>query len=61
MGISSATSIWIVQYTSLGNLTRTSFFFEELHAQQWYAFCKTAGANPILWVSPVAFTQPAQG
>jgi hypothetical protein len=53
----TATQIWVVEYTSLGNLPRTSFFFSETHAQQWFDFCSADGrANPTLWVSSVEFT-----
>jgi hypothetical protein len=50
--------LWIVEYTSLCNLQRTSFFFDETHARQFYNFCAAdPRANPSLLVSPVNFTK----
>jgi hypothetical protein len=57
MALNAATSIWIVQYTSLGDLVRTSVFFEQSHALGWYEFCVKADADPVLWTSAVTFTQ----
>jgi hypothetical protein len=53
-----AGQLWIVEYTSLCNLRRTSFFFDETHARQFYQFCASdQRAAPTLLVSPVNFTQ----
>jgi hypothetical protein len=56
--ITDVTDIWVVEYTSLGGLVRTSFFIDETRAQQWYEFCASdAHASPTLLHSTVAFTQ----
>jgi hypothetical protein len=52
----TATQIWVVEYTGMCNCARTSFFFEEAHAQQWFDFCRADGrAAPSLWTSQVDF------
>jgi hypothetical protein len=57
-----ATQVWVVEYTSIGSLARTSFFWSETHAQQWFDFCaadatKSGKAAPTLYVSGVSFTE----
>jgi hypothetical protein len=50
-----ATQIWLVQYTSVHQVRRTSVFTAEVNARRFYDYC--IDSEPTLWVSDTTFTQ----
>jgi hypothetical protein len=55
MSVTAAAHMWAVEYTSVHKLRRTSLFYDETHAREFYDFA--VDSDPKLYVSDVKFTQ----
>jgi hypothetical protein len=55
MSVTTAAHMWAVEYTSVHKLRRTSLFYDEEHAREFYAFA--IDSAPIMYVSDVKFVE----
>ena len=51
----TATQLWLVEYTSVHQVRRTSVFTSERNARQFFDYC--ADSEPALYVSTANFKQ----